>query len=430
MAILLTIWVLLIIFLAFFNLKYCVCFYMAYMILVPFLNINIGGISLQYNLVNTVIVIGFVVKYYNSLKHIDFRSFKSFIFLYVFYLVMMPLQSFPLSISLNSWRINVMLTLLFPIIVWNIYRFDKTLYKPLKYTFIICIFITLVYGLLLTQIPGLNPYLMLILPINGAEFNDLYAFADDGRVFGRISSVFGHPMTFGLVLCLSIIFIYSISKNMNKYCRVLLLIMCVLNILFCGVRSAIAGTLIGVVMYIFLSKKIKLAAITIIVFICLAQVVQIIPGMEDYVSSIVDFDGKNQVVSGSSKDMRLEQLNGALEEISSSPLIGKGYGWVSNYLSVKGDHPVLLAFESLIFIVLCDNGLLGIIAWLISIYLYYRQVRIYRDQWKILLVLYLTYIIYSCITGEYGYLKYMLLFYTIMLINSEENKVKIKNIRQ
>lgn len=430
MAALLTIWVLLIIFLAFYNLKYCVCFYMAYMILVPFLNINFGGISLQYNLVNTVIVIGFIVRYYNCLKHMDFRSFKSFIFLYVFYLVMMPLQSFPLSISLNNWRVNVMSTLLFPIVIWNVYRFDKTLYKPLKYTFIICIFIALVYGLILTQIPGVNPYLMIILPLNGGEFNDLYAFANDGRVFGRISSVFSHPMTFGLVLCMSIIFIYNSHKQMNKYWNTLLLIMCFFNILFCGVRSAIAGTLIGIVIYILLSKKIKLAIITTLTIICLIQIIQTIPGMEDYVSSIIDFDNKNQAVSGSSKDMRLEQLNGALKEISSCQLVGKGYGWVSHYLSVKGDHPVLLAFESLIFVVLCDNGLLGIIAWLISVYLYYRQVNVYRDQWKILLVLYLTYIIYSCITGEYGYLKYMLLFYTIMLINNEENKVQIKNIRQ
>lgn len=416
MALILSIWLILIILLAFFNIKSCICLYTAYLILVPFLNINIGGLNLQYNLVNLLILLGFIIKYRYKLNKLDYKIFKPFIFLFVFYLIMMPFQDFPLSNSLNIWRSNLMSSILFPFIIWNAYRFDSSLYKPIKYTFITCISIALIYGLLLTTMPGINPYLMIIMPISGKEFNDLYAFANDGRVFGRISSVFGHPMTFGLFLSLSSVYLYYTRKSFKYNIGLILLFICLLNILFCGVRSAIGGTVIGFIVYLILSRKIKLAISIVITIICLIQIIQFIPGMNNYVESITDINNKRQAINGSSTDMRIEQLNGALNEIETCPFVGKGYGWVQNYKEVKGDHPVLLAFESLIFVTLCDNGFLGIIAWILSICLCYKQSRQYKEKWKIIFTLYITYIAYSCITGEYGYLKYTMIFYTILFI--------------
>lgn len=417
MALILSIWLILIILLAFFNIKSCICLYTAYLILVPFLNINISGINLQYNLVNTLILLGFILKYHKRLKNIDYQLFKPFIFLFAFYLILIPFQKFSLSYSLNAWRYNIMSSVLFPFVIWNVYKFDNSLYKPLKYTFITCISIALVYGLVLISMPGINPYLMMIMPINGKEFNDLYAFAGDGRVFGRISSVFGHPMTFGLFLSLSSVYLYHIRKSLKYNVGLILLLLCLLNILFCGVRSAIGGTIIGFTVYLILSRKIKLALSIILIVICLMSIVQLIPGMDNYVSSITDFDNKKQSINGSSIDMRIEQLDGALNEIETCPFVGKGYGWVEYYKETKGDHPILLAFESLIFVSLCDNGFFGIIAWILSIYLCYKQSRHYKEKWKIIFTLYVTYIAYSCITGEYGYLKYTMIFYAILFID-------------
>ena len=243
MALILSIWLILIILLAFFNIKSCICLYTAYLILVPFLNINIGGLNLQYNLVNLLILLGFIIKYRYKLNKLDYKIFKPFIFLFVFYLIMMPFQDFPLSNSLNIWRSNLMSSILFPFIIWNAYRFDSSLYKPIKYTFITCISIALIYGLLLTTMPGINPYLMIIMPISGKEFNDLYAFANDGRVFGRISSVFGHPMTFGLFLSLSAVYLYYTRKNFKYNIGLILLFICLLNILFCALSLPAAPAL-------------------------------------------------------------------------------------------------------------------------------------------------------------------------------------------
>lgn len=423
MSTILAIWLLSIIIFAFFKLKYSIILYTAYLVLVPFLNVNIFGIHLQYNLINTAIFIGFVLKYHKRIKTIDIQPFKPFLLLFFFYLIMMPFQK---EFSFNIWRSNLMTAILFPLIIWNTHKFDSTIYKPLKKTFIICIAIAMLYGIFLTFIPGINPYLMIMLPLNGGEFNEEYALTGGGRVFGRISSVFGHPMMFGLFICLTIVYIYYIKKDIKYYGGYLLLLLAIFNSITCGVRSTIIGMITAIASILILTKKIKLAIGVIIITLLLSQIIQIIPGMEEYVSSISDINNKEQNVNGSSVEMRLEQLNGALKEIRNCPFVGKGYGWTSNYLLTKGDHPVLLAFESYIFIILCDNGILGLLAWAFTLILIYKESRKFKNRGNIIFTLFITYITYSCVTGEYGYLKYTILFYVLILINKDSNNLALK----
>lgn len=66
----------------------------------------------------------------------------------------------------------------------------------------------------------------------------------------------------------------------------------------------------------------------------------------------------------SSIALRLEQLQGTLNEINTHFLVGKGYGWNNYYLSTHLTHPVILAFESLVFVVLCNSGILGACVWI------------------------------------------------------------------
>lgn len=65
-------------------------------------------------------------------------------------------------------------------------------------TVIICICIASGYGLYLTTTNGVNPYQIAVMAANGEVWNADYAAVGGGRLFGRISSVFGHPMTYGL----------------------------------------------------------------------------------------------------------------------------------------------------------------------------------------------------------------------------------------
>lgn len=412
------VWLLAVIITAFINTKTSVCLLLAYMLFVPFMEIN-AGIHLGQNFIYTAILLGFLVSHRKRLYLLDFKIFKPFFFLYAFYLVMMVFQTdTPFSVMMNSYRVSIMSSFILPFVMWNEYRFNPTILKAIRKTLLICITIICIYGLFLTQTQGINPWLIAILPLGGSEFNEGYTYSGmDGRIFGRISSTFSHPMTYGLFLCTSLIFVWSQRDKMKWYLAYIMIGLIGLNILLCGVRSAIGGAGIGICIYLLLRRKIKTALQVIIIGGVLLAVVQQIPGMKEYVGSITDVENKNEAVNGSSIDMRIEQLNGCFAEISKCPLEGKGYGWVGYYKENHGDHPVILSFESLIYVVLCENGYLGIVAWIIFI------IMLFKMKWKnqelrvLVPTLFATYIAYSCITGEYGYLKTTLIIYVMILMS-------------
>ena len=75
--------------------------------------------------------------------------------------------------------------------------------------------------------------------------------------------------------------------------------------------------------------------------------------LSDIFVSFVDFSGTKSRMGGSSIPMRLKQFQGAIDEVIDHELvIGKGYGWTSYFKSKYGNHPIMRAFESFIFIVL------------------------------------------------------------------------------
>lgn len=124
----------------------------------------------------------------------------------------------------------------------------------------------------------------------------------------------------------------------------------------------------------------------------------------------------------SSIDMRMEQLNGCFREIQDCLIFGKGYEWCGYYMSIHDLHPVLLAFESLIFVVLCNSGIVGLCVWVITFVWLFRGV--YRMNKNVNVTLFVItlavyYIAYSAITGEYGYMKYFIIFYTLLLMESK-----------
>ena len=210
-------WVALIILMFFVKLRTGICLYVAYMILVPYMNINLG-INLQWNMVNTLLLVAFLISFNKGKKkNISYKPFIPFLFLFLAQLLEMPFQSdVPLDFAFNSFRLNLMTYMILPFVIWNSAE-DAKLCVQLKKTVVVSICIAFGYGLFLTTIAGQNPYLMLIMAANGEEWNEHYAAVGGGRIFGRISSVFGHPMTYGLFLGMSLVYIYAIRDYFNKY---------------------------------------------------------------------------------------------------------------------------------------------------------------------------------------------------------------------
>lgn len=402
--------------------------YLAYIFLVPFMKIDVGGFTLQWNLINIILLFAFFLhrkKYDEDYIEYDLRPLLPFAIYFGISLLLMPFQDgIPFSEAINTWRTQVMKYLILPFVIWNDILIDSDSLKLYRKVTIGCIIIAVLYGLFLTTMPGINPYMIAISAANGEEFNLAYAAGNSGttdnttlndeRLFGRISSVFSHPMTFGLFLGLSLFYLYRNKKNLNKWALWILTLFIVANIITCGVRSVLAATFIAIMFLMIQSRNGKLFFIMSAIG-CLCWILfTYTPPLSTYIASIFNQEGGD--VNGSSAAMRLSQFEGCLEAIKSTPLEGKGFGWTGYYLSEYGGHPTMLFFESLIFVVLCNSGIFGLILWL-SMFIMIIKYNHWSDQPVAALLnsLLAFYIAYACITGEYGYMQYFIIFYILML---------------
>ncbi len=116
-------------------------------------------------------------------------------------------------------------------------------------------------------------------------------------------------------------------------------------------------------------------------------------------------------------ELRINQFLGCFDIISNNPLFGKGFDWHQYYMQLHVIHPKLLAFTSLIYVVLCNFGFVGVILWFVYVFKMYKYMRSLGSIKEILLplTLFVFYLSYSCITGEYGYMQVFILFYIIMI---------------
>lgn len=409
--------IILIIAFSFIKLKIGVAIYLAYLMLVPYMQIHFLGLTFSYNLVNLTFLIAFFVNFRGRHKYqIDYKPLIPFAVLYGGYLIIMLFSSdTPLPYMLEKYRQHVMKIFILAFVMWNVIRQDNASVKLFRNVCLGCIGIACIYGLFLTQTEGLNPYIMELTDISGAEYNIEYLTRDTGRLFGRITSVFIHPMSFGLFLGLALIFIYSCCRRINIYILVILSLLTLVNVFTCGVRSVIAGLAISMLFYLLLVRKFKIFAGTAVVLAVVYGVISSIPEMSEYVASIVDSKSTN--IGGSSLEMRISQFLGCFDVIGENPLFGMGFDWHQYYMQSHVVHPKLLAFESLIYVVLCNFGFIGAVLWIVYVLKMYKYMRNLGNIKEILLplTLFVFYLSYSCITGEYGYMQVFILFYIIMM---------------
>lgn len=311
--------------------------------------------------------------------------------------------------------------------------------KRIQKAFFVIFLIIIVYGLFLTQIPGINPYQMMIQPIFGGSFNEAYAAGQggnstlttlaDGRLFGRISSLFSDPQKYALALGLFFLFLFLYVKQ--KWLLIILLISTGVAIVTSGVRTPIAALGITGLFMLLYYRKYKYFCCAIAVFGILYYVVPLIStDAAEYIASIANSNDSN--TNGSSLDMRISQLEACVNIMNQNPFFGNGIGWTSWYLEKFDGHPQALYFESLLFSVMCNMGIVGIVIWCIFAISYIRTVSYYvsdKPKRTILYSLLIFYLAYTGITGDYGYLMLMAIFYVIIMGYSYSKDEKIENER-
>ena len=165
-------------------------------------------------------------------------------------------------------------------------------------------------------------------------------------------------------------------------------------------------------------RNFKLSISLSIVGVFLYVILALNDDLTNYFASILDFSNKKTEVKGSNFEMRYQQFVGSLNEIKGNELVGKGYSWTSYYMNNNGTHPIILAFESLFFVVICNSGMLGSIIWIIfffSLFLPQRKLIKIKKMNYIIDSLVICYFSFSIVTGEYGYLRYFIIFYCFLI---------------
>jgi hypothetical protein len=408
-----SIYLVVILLICFVNIRIGISMFLFYSILVPYLQLFSFGQNFFYSL----ILVALIYKY--GYKKLIYRPLIPFIFLYMAQFFIIPFHlDLPILEQLNLFRIDFMSTLLLPFAMINVMNNDQKAVSLFSKTLIATIIVAVGYSLLLTRFYGFNPYIFLIQPLSGKEFNESYALAfGEGRLFGRISGVFTHPMTNGIFLSFSLLFVLDkidfnkIIKNTHK---ILFSFILIFTLSVIGVRTAIGAVGASILFFILLERKFKVFMISLVGAIILIFVLIQIPGTEQYINSI--FDPMSSSVNGSSFEMREKQIESCLNEIKDNFIFGNGYGWTVYYRLNVGKHPTMLSFESLIIVILADNGFVGLGIWLTMVLIYIRNISFFfnNKEKHIMFALFFTYITYSIITGEYGYMKYFLVFYSII----------------
>jgi hypothetical protein len=426
-----------IIVLSFVDLKLSVAFYISYLILVPNLQFQFAGVSISYNLVNMILLGVFLYQFLFKKKiNLNYEIIIPFLFLY-FSLLFLSIFTWgmPWSIQFNYWRFSFMQTCILPLIIWNISTTDQKSLIYIKWSLIISISIAGIYGLFLMKMEGLNPYSSIVSTYSGVEdAAETFANINEARLnfsnAGKIQSTMNHPMTWTLTLCfLTIVFTTMYLKTKRLILWVLIGLIG-FNILISGVRTGIAALAIGFLYFLIQHRKIKLIVYTLLFLAVSAIIIQSNDDLSNLFKSFYDISGQKSEVHGSSISMRIEQFQGVLNEINGHEWTGRGYGWNGYYISLNGDHPVLLAFESLLFIVPCNSGIIGSFLWILFfIFLFrsHRKILNKKDDVFLMDSFVIVYVAYATGTGEYGYLSFFAIYYTFLvsyLLNYEGDNKK------
>jgi len=422
---------------AVFNLKLGVALCIAFEILVPSVfNFSAIGAAIPFRVVYVILFLCFFLQQRGKMVGgINFMIIKPFFILLITLLVLTIFQSgVAWNTQLYYWIRDFLTVCILPVILWNGALYNPSFVKYTKVSVIIATIIACTYGLFLTRLGGINPYDFVVMHYFGSDFSEDYANAESGRLFGRIQSTFEHPMSWALFLVFICIIIFTFINKEKKrtWPYYLLLAFVLLNLFVSGVRTGIVALIIGLGYYAFVERKVKVFAYALVGVFVLYGVMMFSPKFNDYILSIFDFSGTKSTVQGSSMSMRISQFMGALYEIRDNAWVGKGYGWTTNYLATKGDHPVMYTFESLIFVVLCNSGIIGCVLW-VSFFLAIRKINRFflkKQDVHILNVFLITYIVFAVLTGEYGYLKIFAVYYTFLFsylyLLSNDNEVKTR----
>ena len=162
------IWSVAILTFSFFRLKWGIALFLAFVMLVPIAQIPIGNYMLGINYIRLPLFLIFLTKL--KLSGMKWKPFRPFLLYFGISILMMPFQfGMPLSDMMYRWRTEFVDTLFVPFLIWNIMKNDNDSVLLFRYTMLFCIIVSVGYGLYLTTLDGINPYILILQRIIGSQ---------------------------------------------------------------------------------------------------------------------------------------------------------------------------------------------------------------------------------------------------------------------
>lgn len=267
--------------------------------------------------------------------------------------------------------------IIFPFLSWYAISQEKNLWKIVFINLGIITLVLTICGII-EVILGVN---VIGLYLENIGFLSVEEVREDYIRFGmnRCRSITAWCSTYG-VICTVILTTYLLLvyydryKKLGKYVIYALCLLLLIGIITSGTRSVYATFVIASIPFMLLTmaKPKYVLGLCVILFL-------IYSNYTDLFNEIYDSFINHEDVSGSSMDLRQSQFNIAYDKFLESPIWGHGY-WAINDLKAK--KVGLMGAESVIFTLIVDRGILGIISFF---FFYWEIVKFLRKQGNFIL---------------------------------------------
>ena len=306
-----------------------------------------------------------------------------------------------------------------------------------------------VYGIIAYLI-NLNPYITGMSIFYNGEEDIVQNFLDETRagLVGRAYGTTEHPLAWGQLWNLLVIFILSFRKETSKWLFYPIMIIGIINIFLCGSRSSLIAFFISIFIYCFILGAKRILSYSILIMTGMLSLIVFIDSAKftnnetvKYVYATIlfwdDSYARDANIIGSSSNMRNNQLEESINISLDNPF-GIGYEYQSYARKTeKRISNELLGLESIVFKKLVEQGILGLLFFYVCLWYLYSGTRRYRkkrnNKYK-LLAFTCGYLANITFTGMQGvnwciFVVLMFCYYHIFrkkFINDEKNKLIVR----
>ena len=318
----------------------------------------VGSIS-PYSFLSVIVVLIFFTRYNRFLAYYRTFPFKSTVFLFA---LSMICTNFFVSAKYRhtpSLVFNICQSVGYTYILWYLLQNNaqKTIHALVKTALVFGCLVS-IYALFET-ITRSNPLLNSL--VSSGCYIESPLITEIRFGLKRAQAIFSMHTTLGGVMLFNyalLLIAYKTAYLKKTRINIIVICLCAMCIFLTGARSCIIGAVMCTGM---LFSKLKVSKIFFIFL--LFPFVFVFAG--DYLSQILDSIFNTEKVNGSNSDMRLIQFMISWDYMMRSPIIGNGLGFLYNDVVLNHVEKELFGAESLWFGVIADQGILGLVSYLL-----------------------------------------------------------------